>query len=309
MRIGIGLGLSGGEPTLADLVGDARRAEDAGFASAWLPNYTRSFDALTVLAVAGTETSRIELGSFVVPTYPRHPSALAQQALSVQAATGNRLALGIGLSHKVVIEDQLGLDYSRPIAHMREYLTVLNGLLSGEPLTHAGELYRVAAQVRVPQATPPPVIVAALGPDMLRLSGRLADGTATWMGGLAYLRDTAVPTITAAATRAGRPAPRIVAGLPVCVTTDAAAARETASRQFEPYGRLPSYRATLDRGGADGPGDIAVVGDARSVQEHLQQFAAAGVTDLNAAIFAAPGGSPQATYELLASLCQSLAVA
>lgn len=309
MRIGIGLGLSGGEPTLADLVGDARRAEDAGFASAWLPNYTRSFDALTVLAVAGTETSRIELGSFVVPTYPRHPSALAQQALSVQAATGNRLALGIGLSHKVVIEDQLGLDYSRPIAHMREYLTVLNGLLSGEPLNHKGDLYRVAAQVRVPQATPPPVIVAALGPDMLRLSGRLADGTATWMGGLAYLRDTAVPTITAAATRAGRPAPRIVAGLPVCVTTDAAAARETANRQFELYGRLPSYRATLDRGGADGPGDIAVVGDARSVQEQLQQFAAAGVTDLNTAIFAAPGGSPQATYELLASLCQSLAVA
>jgi 5,10-methylenetetrahydromethanopterin reductase len=228
MRIGIGLGVTGGAGSFDELVQSAVRAEQAGFASVWVSNIF-SFDALTVLAFAGRATKTIELGSFVIPTYPRHPAALAQQALTVQAVTGNRLLLGIGLSHKVVIEDMFGLDYSKPIPHTREYLTVLNGLLSGEQTRFQGEQYRVAAQFTVPGATKPPVLVAALGPDMLRLCGRLADGTATWMGGIAYLRDVAVPTIAQAAEKAGKPAPRIVAGLPICVTTDAAAAREAAN--------------------------------------------------------------------------------
>ena len=304
MRIGIGLGLSGGQGTFDDLIRDAERAEAAGFASAWVSNIF-SFDALTVLASAGRATQRIELGSFVIPTYPRHPVALAQQALTVQAVTGGRLLLGIGLSHKIVIEDMFGLDYSKPIPHTREYLTVLNGLLSGQRTEFQGELYRVAAQLTVPGASKPTVLVAALGPDMLRLCGRLADGTATWMGGLAYLRDVAVPTISEAARKAGRPAPRIVAGLPVCVTEDPAGAREQASKTFAVYGQLPSYRATLDRGGAAGPGDIAVVGSEAEVESQLRAFADAGVTDINAAIFQAPGGSVERTYELLSRLARA----
>ena len=303
MRIGVGLGISGGQVTFDDLIREAQRAEAAGFASIWVSNIF-SYDALTVLAFAGRATQRIELGSFVIPTYPRHPTALAQQALTVQAVTGGRLALGIGLSHKVVIEDMFGLDYSKPIAHTREYLTVLNGLLSQERTVERGEMYRVAAQLTVPGATKPPVLVAALGPDMLRLCGRLADGTATWMGGLAYLRDVAVPTITAAAAKAGRNAPRIVAGLPVCVTADVDGARAEANKQFAVYGQLPSYRATLDRGGAAGPGDVAVVGTEEQVSAHLRELAAAGVTDFNAVLFQAPGGDLQRTYELLASMAK-----
>ena len=303
MRIGIGLGISGSGSTLDGLLEEVQRAEGAGFASAWL-SHIRSFDALTVLALAGRQTRRIELGTFVVPTYPRHPAALAQQALTVQAATGGRLALGIGLSHRTVIEDMFGLDYSRPIPHMREYLTVLNGLLSGEHTVFQGELYRVNVQLTVPGASRPPVLVAALGPAMLRLCGRLADGTATWMGGLAYLRDVAVPAITEAATQAGRPAPRILAGLPVCVTDDPDAARQAADRIFARYGQLPSYRATLDRGGAAGPGDVAVMGDEAAVEAQLRAFAEAGVTDFNASPFAAPGGSVERTYELLAGLAR-----
>jgi 5,10-methylenetetrahydromethanopterin reductase len=302
MRIGIGLGIAGGQPTLAELLAEALRAERAGFASVWMPNLTRGFDALSVLLLAGRQTSRIELGSFVIPTYPRHPAALAQQALTVQAAIAGRLVLGIGLSHQVVIETSLGLDYSRPIVHMREYLTVLNALLAGEPVAFEGELYRVTTQVVIPGATKPPVIVAALGPAMLRLAGRLADGTATWMGGLVYLRDVAVPAIRAAAAAAGRPAPRVVAGLPVCVTDDPDAARKAADSLFERYGQLPSYRATLDRGGAAGPGDVAVVGNERAVAAQVRALADAGVTDFNAAVFPAPGGDPNRTYDLLAHL-------
>jgi 5,10-methylenetetrahydromethanopterin reductase len=308
MRIGIGLGITDRQGTFDELVQSAERAEAAGFSSVWLPNIF-GYDALTVLAFAGRATGRIELGSFVIPTYPRHPVVLAQQALTVQSVTGGRLALGIGLSHKIVIEGMFGLDYSKPIPHTREYLTVLNGLLSGERTEFQGDHYRVAAQLTVPGASRPPVLVAALGPVMLRLCGRLADGTATWMGGLTYLRDIAVPTITAAAAAAGRPAPRIVAGLPVCVTTDAAAARADADRIFAVYGQLPSYRATLDRGGAAGPGEVAIVGNEHEVEAQIAALAAAGVTDFNASIFPATGGSVERTYELLSHLASTPAAA
>lgn len=304
MRIGLGLEAPRNDPTISGLVREAQRAEQAGFHSVWLSNIF-GFDALTALALAGRETERIELGTFVVPTYPRHPVALAQQALTVQAATGGRLALGIGLSHRVVIEGRFGLDYSRPLLHMREYLTVLNGLLAQEPVEFTGELYRVSAQLAIADAPKPPVLVAALGPAMLRLAGRLADGTATWMGGLAYLRDVAVPTIRAAADRAGRPAPRVVAGLPVCVTDDADAARRAAAVIFARYGELPSYRAALERGGARGPADVAIVGTEAEVEAQLRALADAGVTDFTGSLFAAErGGSTARSYELLAALAQ-----
>ena len=303
MKIGLVLAMPGDTTGVNGLVEKAAQAEAAGFASAWLPQVF-GVDALTMFAIAGSRTSRIELGTAVVPTYPRHPTALAGQALTTQAATNGRLALGIGLSHKFVIEDVLGLDYSRPVAHMREYLTILNGLLAGEQVSFRGELYRVNAQVTVPGATKPPVLVAALGPAMLKLTGRLADGTITWMGGIPYLRDIAVPTITAAATAAGRPAPRIAAMVPVVVTNDAAAAREALNTTYKMYGVLPSYRATLDRGGAANPADVAIIGTENEVEAQLNEYAAVGVTDLNAVLTGGPAGNREATYELLGSLAR-----
>lgn len=303
MKIGLVLAMPGDTTGVNGLVEKAARAEAAGFASAWLPQVF-GVDALTMFAMAGSQTSRIELGTAVVPTYPRHPTALAGQALTTQAATNGRLALGIGLSHKFVIEDVLGLDYSRPVAHMREYLTILNGLLTGEQVSFRGELYRVNAQVTVPGATKPPVLVAALGPAMLKLTGRLADGTITWMGGIPYLRDIAVPTITAAATAAGRPAPRIAAMVPVVVTNDAAAAREALNTTYKMYGVLPSYRATLDRGGAANPADVAIIGTENEVEAQLNEYAAVGVTDLNAVLTGEPAGNREATSELLGSLAR-----
>src|SRR5579884_2832531 len=175
MRIGVMLPV--GPRSITQAVEAAVVAEQAGFSSAWLANV--GIDALTVLALAGKETERIELGTAVVPTYPRHPVMLAQQAATVQAAIGGRLALGIGLSHRVAIEDGLGLDYSRPIPHTREYLTILNGLLEGQRVEFKGELYRVNSAINTYGAPKPPILVAALGPDMLRLCGRLADGTLT----------------------------------------------------------------------------------------------------------------------------------
>lgn len=287
MKIGIGIGITGSEG-LPEVIRQIQRAEESGFDAAWLPNIF-GLDAVTTLALAGRETSRIELGTFVVPTYPRHPMALAQQALTAAAAAGGRFTLGIGLSHRVVIEGMFGLDYSKPVRHMREYLSVLVPLLEGKPVQFRGEEYRVQGQLTVPGAGRVPVIVAALGPQMLKVAGRLADGTATWMGGPAYLRETAIPAIRAAAAEAGRPAPRVVSGFPVAVTADAAAARASAAKVFAVYGTLPSYRAVLDVEGAAGPADVAIVGSENDVAEQLRALAAAGVTDFNASPFPVEG--------------------
>lgn len=276
MRIGVMLDGSAPLPTLLDQFAQAERA---GFASAWLPNIFAN-DALTVLALAGMRTSRIELGTSVVPTFPRHPTALAQQALTVQAATAGRLTLGIGLSHRPVIEQMMGLDFAKPVRHMREYLTALTALLSGAPAHVDGELYRIHLQLSVPNAAPPPVLVAALGPQMLELAGRAAAGTVTWMGGPTYLAQDVVPVITAAAQTAGRPAPRIVAGFPIAVTAQQDTARRAAQRVFAVYATLPSYRAILDREGATDAADVAIIGDEAEVAARMRALAAAGVTDL-----------------------------
>ena len=298
MRIGLFVTPSESEE-LSSVVRRIGAAEARGFPSAWILN-ARGLDALTVLALAGRETGRIELGTFVVPTYPRHPAALAQQALTTQAATGGRLVLGIGLSHRVVMEGMLGFDWSRPVRHMREYLSCLTPLLSGEQARFRGEEFRVDGYgLTVPGATPPSILVAALGPQMLGLTGRMADGTAVWMGGPRYLAEYAVPTISAAAREAGRPTPRIVAGLPVCVTDRADEVRRRAVSLFERYGQLPSYRAILDREQVEGPADVALIGDEEEVTKGLRALEDAGATDFAAAIFAPRGEDAERTVALL----------
>lgn len=299
MRIGLTLPTPGATLALAELLDEMEQAEALGLHSIWMPNI-RSLDALTTLALAGPRTSRIELGTFVVPTYPRHPSAMAQQALTVQAATGNRLTLGIGLNHRPAIEDQLGLDFSRPVRHMREYLQALAALCSGHPATFAGEEFRITNyHLSVPDAQPPSVLVAALGPQMLRLTGHLADGTAIWLGGPRYLAETVVPEITEAARAAGRPEPRVLISVPVCVTDQPEAAREHAATFFARYGTLPSYRAVLDREGVANPADVAIIGNEAAVNARLDALAAAGATDFGAAVFAPPGHEVGRTLALL----------
>ena len=306
MRIGIGIGDGvGSSDGLNGLLKQFQKAEEAGFAAAWVANIF-SYDAVMLLALAGQVTERIELGTFVVPTYPRHPSALAQQALTASAASNGRFTLGIGLSHKVVIETMLGLDYSKPIRHMREYLSVLNPLLAGENPHFRGEEYRVTAQLTVPGASKPPVLVAALGPQMLKLAGRMADGTATWMGGPKYLEQTAIPAIRAAAKEAGRAEPRIVSGFPIAVTGSVDEARTSAQKVFAVYGQLPSYRAVLDVEGAADASNVAIIGNQNEVAEQVRHLAKIGVTDFNASMFPVEGdpGAIARTSELMAALAR-----
>ena len=297
MRIGTMAGMNP-NGTLDDFVADAKQAEADGFAFLSVPNIF-GHDAIGAITVAGRETERIELTTGVVPTPPRHPTALAQQALTAQAACRGRFTLGIGLSHKIVIETLFGLSYAQPAKQMEEYLEVLMPLLHGKPASYQGDLYQVNAGLQVPDASPVQTIVAALGPRMLSIAGRLADGTATWMTGPRTLADHIVPSITRAAEAAGRPQPRIVAGLPVAITNDAAAAREFANKAFQMYGTLPSYRAMLDREGVAGPGDVAIVGDEAAVRSALGELRDAGVSDFAASMFPADTEAVARTREFL----------
>ena len=239
MRIGWNGG--GHHTSLAAIRAEARRAADDGFASYWLSQIAGP-DALVALAVVGAETPRIELGTSIVPLYGRHPYALAAQALTAQAASGGRLVLGIGPSHQLVVENLFGESYARPFTRTRESLLALRKLMAGEAVDLQGEELRARGRLAI-EAAPPPLLVAALGPRMLELAGREADGTVLWMVGPKTVAQHIAPRIRDAAAKADRPAPRIVAGVPVCVTDDVAAARRFAVERLGSYGRLPAYRA------------------------------------------------------------------
>ena len=302
MKFGLMCGASMHGITVDSIVALAKRAEGAGFDSLWMA-HIRSIDAIAALGVAGRETQHIELGTAVTPTYPRHPMAMAQQALTTAQLSGNRFVLGIGLSHKLVVEGMLGLSYAQPARHMREYLKILRPLLRGEMVNFAGEQFRVTnLQVAVPGVQDVPVVVAALGEQMLRLSGRLADGTSTWMTGPRTIAEHIVKHLLPAASAAGRPAPRVIGGYPIVLTQAVDEARASISKNLEIYGQLPSYRAMLDREGYAGPADAALVGDEATLRRELGRIRDSGVTDFNAAIAETDAGALARTFEFLSAV-------
>ncbi|MFT4613641.1 MAG: 5,10-methylenetetrahydromethanopterin reductase [Bacteroidia bacterium] len=301
MRIGLFAGTTAETSfSLPELVSFAQNAETRGFDSVWLPNIF-GMDGVGTCAILGWETDRIELGTAVTPTYPRHPAALAQQAVTTQVACSDRFALGIGLSHQLVIEGMYGMSYAQPARHMAEYLSIIGPLLRGEAVDFEGEQLTAKLALGIPNAGAVPLLVAALGPAMLKLAGTHSQGTTTWMTGPNTIKDYIAPHINAAAEAAGRPTPRIVCGLPICLTDDAAAARAKIAEDLEIYGMLPSYRAMLDREGVAGPAELAIVGDEATLREAIQGLRDAGVTDFNAAIIAAGDGGMEATLDILQS--------
>lgn len=283
MRIGVTVGL--GEHSETDICGLLKRVKELearGFPTVWMPTGP-GFDPVTALAVAGAQTSTIELGSAVVPTWPRHPVALAQQALTAQAAAGGRFTLGVGISHQVMMTGALGLPYDRPLRHIREYLEVINPLVGGSPVSFRGEVYNVSVELSVSNAVGAvPVVLAAMGPAMLRLAGTATAGTITSWVGPRTLADHIVPTIESAAAAAGRVAPRVVVGLPIALTHDPEQVRDRLADQAAVYATLPSYRAMLAREGAAGPADVALCGDEAALDAGLDRLRNAGATDFAA---------------------------
>lgn len=279
MDIGIFSGAAGKQFGPAEVVDDVRAVHAAGIASYWLPQMPSGPDPLVSLAIAGAAVPDIELGVAVLNVYARHPLSTAQQALTISKALGEgRFALGIGLSHQPVIEGQFGIPFERPVRYMREYLEILQPQLRNEPVQFCGDFLTGRAGPMYEGAPPPSVLLAALGPQMLRLAGRMADGTVVYMTGDETLRNLTVPTMHGAAEAAGRPEPRVGVGVPICCTDDVDGARELAATLFQVYGVLPSYRAMLDREGLAGPEDIAIIGNEDHVSARLAATFAAGAT-------------------------------
>ncbi|WP_024803997.1 TIGR03564 family F420-dependent LLM class oxidoreductase [Nocardia sp. BMG51109] len=256
------------------------------------------WDALTLAALAGQHAPGLEVGTAVVPTYPRHPVALAGQALTTAAALGGPLTLGIGPSHPPVIENAYGVPYARPAAHSREFLSILGPLLRGEQVDVHGEILSATAALDIPAPATPSVLLAALGPKMLDIAGTLADGTVTTWATPEFIADTIAPRLRAAAGSAGRPAPRIAAIVTAAVTDDPGSVGEAVAQRTAPVARLPSYRELLDRQGLAAASETAVLGDESTVAAHVRDFAAAGTTDL----LVSPIGSPVDQSRTLALL-------
>lgn len=283
MEIGIAVGDVRGPTGLTEFLSQVREAADLGFDTAWA-SQGFGWDPLIALTAAG-QVPGIGLGTAVVPVPQRHPLVLAGQALSVQAVVGNRLTLGIGAGIGAMVTTMFGLPGDRPARRVREYLTVLQPLLRGENVDHRGETLTAVGAVGVPGAEPPSVLLAALGPAMLKVAGELADGSVTWMTGPRTLSDHIVPTITRSAGAHQRAAPRVVAGLLTCVTHDADAVRERIGEYFAMAGQVSEYRAMLDREGVAGPADVAVVGDETVVAQQIDRLRDAGATEFMATPF------------------------
>jgi F420-dependent oxidoreductase-like protein len=286
MRIGLMVGPERGRyaTKVERIRSDARWAEEVGLASVWFPQVPDDFDALTGAALIGAETDRIEIGTAVVPVQPRHPVALAQQALSVQALCKGRLSLGLGVSHHWIIDEMLGLPYERPAATMRAYLDVLDQALRGPgPVNVTNEMFEVHNPLDITDVVPTPVLLAALGPAMLRLAGERTDGTILWMADERAIGSHVAPRITQAAEAAGRPAPRIVAGIPVCLCSDSevdSAVRRT-NRILAEAEVSPNYQRLLEHGDARQVGDILAAGSEAAIEKRLRGFADAGATDMS----------------------------
>lgn len=248
------------------------------------------FDPVGALSVTGRHTSAIELGASVVPTWPRHPFALAQQALTAAAATSGRFTLGLGVSHRDMMTEKLGLAMDRPLRHMDEYLEVISPLLSGERADFTGELYDVHAELSVTAGGPVPIILAALGPAMLRLAGRRASGIITSWVGPRTLAEHTIPTLTEAAAAAGRPAPRVIVALPILLTDEADAARDQLAEQAAFYNDRPAYQAMFERSGVSGPAELAIFGDEALLDRALSRLESLGASDFVAQLM--PIGHP-----------------
>jgi 5,10-methylenetetrahydromethanopterin reductase len=278
------LGDGDGRSPVDRYVEQLRRVRDEGFTRMWTAQLPHDPDLLTTMAVAVREVEGIEVATGVLPIQVQHPMALAQRALTVGLISGGRLVLGIGVNHQVVVENVWGISWDRPVRRMSEFLDGLLPLLAGDAADATGEFTTTRGRLKIPGAPTPPVYVAALGPQMLRLAGRRTAGTVTWMTGPRTLAEHVGPTLRAAAANASRDV-EVIAALPICVTDDAAAAREHAAREFAIYGKLPSYRAMLDREGWTGPEDAALIGTESDVAARIDELRTAGVDEFTGAPF------------------------
>ena len=318
MRLGLMVGPERGRcaTKVERMLGDAKWAQDNGLSSIWIPQIPDEFDAMTAAALLAHSTSRIEIGTAVVALQTRHPVALVQQALSTQLVAEGRFTLGVGPSHHWIVQDMLGLPYDRPAALTADYLDVLDAAMAGPGVVEiTNDSFRINNPMYVTDAPRMPVLLAALGPVMLRLAGSRTDGTILWLADEKAIESHIAPRIHKAAATAGRSAPRIVAGVPVCLCrpSEVDTAKARANRVLSESTISPNYQRLLEKGNATSVADIMAVGDEQMVRARLQSFTDAGVTDVSIRVLPIGEGreqlleSSRRTRELVAGLAAEFA--
>ena len=300
-RLAVRWGYAGGTTlaTVAETRAEAMWAEAAGFDSFWV-SQASAVDPVVALAAIAEDTAIAEMGTSVVPLYGRHPVSLGQAVRTAQTALGGRFTLGVGPSHRAPVESTLGLAWDRPFGYTRDFLAGLLPLLAGKRVDVDGEHVTAHGELIV-DAPDTPLLLAALGPRMLGLAGRVTAGTTLGQTGPRSIASYVVPTLHAAAEAAGRPEPRIMALVGVCVTDDLEAAGRAAHAVGEGYNALPSYRAMVEREGVTHPSDLYLRGTWEQVLDGIAAYAAAGVTDLRLVIIPGSDDDRIATKEALAT--------
>ena len=311
----IGVAVQGGGAS--DVLDGIRQAEELGIAAAWLTAGGVNRDSMSVLAAAAAQTQEIALGTSIVPTWPRHPIALAQQAHVLAQFAPGRFRLGVGPGHKGNVEGRYGLEFKAPLGHLREYVQILKALLGSGAVEFDGSYYH--AHMSTDEPVDVPVMISALRRASFELAGAEADGAISWVCPGTYLRDVALPAMQAGAERAGRAAPPLVAHAPVCVHDDPEAVAAVAREQLGGYPRLPFYNQMLQDAGfpeaAQGAWSDAMLeavllsGDEARVEERLRELLAFGATEIIVTPVAAGadrGASLDRTLRLVAHVSSSL---
>lgn len=295
-----------------NVVALAQRTEAGGFEGMFL-GHAFGIDPIMALAFAGTKTSRVKLGVAVAPTWPRHPQIMAQQAATANAMCGGRFRLGVGPSHAPVMS-RLGIEFDRPISHVREYVTIVRTLLHDHKIAHSGPRYQVQGMLDVENGGTPPVLLAAMREQMCRLAGELADGVLPWLPPAAYVRDSIVPNVQAGARKAGRAAPPVLAEVPIVLANSVDDVRQVCATELFIYPLMPFYRAQWaaagvalgekgDPGGwSDAMIEASIIwGDQTTLAEKMQTYFDAGADEL---VVSPLGSSQSACIDALTEIVQ-----
>lgn len=265
--------------------------DEAGVQTAWQTAGGTRPDSTTLMAAAAVTTNAIRLGTSIVPTYPRHPTVLANQAKVIESLAPGRLRLGVGPSHRPTVEGRLGIPMGKPLTHLREYVTVLRGLLKDEDVDFHGEYFNVSMPGSPdPAPVAPEVLVSALSENAFRLGGEIADGAISWVAPVPYLVGTALPALEEGAAKANRAAPPIIAHVPVAVTRDRSSALKASSTMFGAYGSLPFYAKMFAAAGVPVGADnrtspeaidvLTVSGSPDEIRTRLEAIIAQGIGEL-----------------------------
>ncbi|HEX6488912.1 MAG TPA: LLM class flavin-dependent oxidoreductase [Candidatus Dormibacteraeota bacterium] len=281
-----------------------KRAEELGYESVWVNQLPNTRDAGVILSVYAQNTSRIGLGTSVLPIYTRHPTAMAQLAASLDEISSGRFRLGIGLSHQITVEGFWGLKLEKPVLAMREYTEIVRTTLREGGSDFSGELFTARWQYSGPRSPDQQILIAALGPRMLEQAGEIADGVALWMCAPSYIENEVVPRVRKGREKVGKSMDDfvILASLAICLTDDVPAALDAFRSTATVYSNLPFYRRALEGAGyaedlAGGEPtdrmllDLAGIGDEAAVRAAIKRYRDAGANLPMIGPFNAPGSA------------------